>query len=359
LYDAWQAAGREAARARRFFGAQALRDLQVWSQLAWFDEEFQDNDAEVRALIEKGRNFDVEDQALVGRKERELLGRMLPVYAEAVARGQIEISATPFYHPILPLLCDSSIAAVSHPNVPLPPRFAYPEDARVQLKTSLEYMERAFGRAPAGLWPSEGSVSDQALALAAEAGFRWAATDNGVLARTLDTAASPEITYRPYLWRQDGREMRLLFRDHHLSDLIGFVYARMGAREAAEHFLGQVRDNCRGILAEGRDAVVPVILDGENAWEYFDRNGRPFLRELYRRITEDAGMEALTVSEALERVEARTLDRIFPGSWIDANFDVWIGAEEDNLAWEYLLRARQAYERAAAGGESDETDRTL
>jgi hypothetical protein len=135
--------------------------------------------------------------------------------------------------------------------------------------------------------------------------------------------------------------MRMLFRDHYLSDLIGFVYSRMGAAEAADHFLSRIREN-----AAGQNALVPIILDGENAWEWFDQNGRPFLRELYRRISEASDLEALTVSEALARFEPQPLEGIFPGSWINANFDIWIGAEEDNLAWEFLLAARKAYDEA-------------
>ena len=174
------------------------------------------------------------------------------------------------------------------------------------------------------------------------------ATDNGVLSRTLGVGAGVEHTYRPYLWRQGDRRIHTLFRDHFLSDLIGFVYSRMGADEAAADFLHRIRENCQPILSQGRDALVPIILDGENAWEYYDRSGRQFLRELYSRISADPQVSAVTVSEALARMESVTLDRIFPGSWINGNFDVWIGAEEDNKAWEYLLQARQAYERTVA-----------
>ncbi len=120
----------------------------------------------------------------------------------------------------------------------------------------------------------------------------------------------------------------------------------MSASEAADDFLFRIRQNCYGILSSGRDALVPIILDGENAWEYYDRNGRPFLRELYRRIGYESNMQAVTVSEALAAMEAEPVGHIFPGSWINANFDVWIGAEEDNKAWEYLLRARQTYDQA-------------
>jgi alpha-amylase/alpha-mannosidase (GH57 family) len=346
LHGVWQRSDRNPKSARRHFGLAAFRDLQLLSQLAWFDEEDLELDPEVRALAEKGRNFSETDKALLARKQIAALERVIPTYREFARRGQIEISTTPFYHPILPLLCDSNVADVSHPYVPLPPRFQYPEDAREQLIRARRFMEDRFGTTPRGLWPSEGSVSDDALALAAEAGFQWSASDNGVLARTLHQDGGPRISYRPYQWSQNARQIDMIFRDHHLSDLIGFVYSRMGAEEAASHFLAQIRNNCWDIIAQGRDALVPIILDGENAWEHYDRNGRPFLRALYRRIQEDPQISATTVSEALARVPAVPLTHVFPGSWINANFDVWIGAEEDNRSWEYLLRARRTYEQA-------------
>ncbi|MCS7316005.1 MAG: glycoside hydrolase family 57 protein, partial [Bryobacteraceae bacterium] len=353
LYEAWRAADRQPDRAARFFGIGSLRDLQVLSQLAWFDEEWLERDPEIRSLVEKGRDYSLDDQALLGRKQAELLQQVLPVYREFARRGQIEISTTPFYHPILPLLCDSDTAAISHPGLPLPPRFRYPEDAREQLGRARSYIAELFGSPPLGLWPSEGAVSDEALALAAEAGFQWSASDNGVLARTLGRPAGPAETYKPYLWRQGERRLYLIFRDHFLSDLVGFVYSRMGAAEAARDLLDRIRENCRPILASGRDALAPIILDGENAWEYYDRNGRPFLRELYRRISQDPNISAVTVSEALRKVPPESLDRIFPGSWINANFDIWIGHEEDNRAWEQLLRARQAYQQRASSLPED------
>jgi hypothetical protein len=156
--------------------------------------------------------------------------------------------------------------------------------------------------------------------------------------------------YRPYQWQQGGRSLGVIFRDHYMSDLIGFVYSKMEASHAAADFLDRIRQNCSGILANGRDALLPIILDGENAWEYYYLNGRPFLRELYRRISEEpmkSMMRAVTVSEALRLMSPEPLDHIFPGSWINANFDVWIGAEEDNDAWTQLLRARATYDAAA------------
>jgi len=346
LYDAWQAQKNSGGRVP--FGPQDFRDLQIWSQLAWFDEEFQERDEEVREWVRRGRNFTRADQERMGAKQREIVAQVAPEYRKLASSGQIEISTTPYYHPILPLVCDSNIAGVSHPGVPLPPRFRYPGDARKQLEMAREFIAQTFGAAPVGLWPSEGSVSDEVFAIASELGYRWAATDSGVLNRTLGRGVGVDGLYKPYRWEQGGRSLGVIFRDHYLSDLIGFVYAKMDAAGAADDFLKRIRDNCAGITAAGRDALVPIILDGENAWEYYDRNGRQFLRELYRRIQDDSSLSAVTVSEAFQRLVTEPLRGIFPASWIDANFDVWIGAEEDNQAWTQLLRARETFDSAPA-----------
>ena len=326
---------------RRFetFSSRELRDLQVLSQLVWFDEDQLASDEALQNLVRRGRDFTLADQDLLTRKQRESLVDVLPVYRDYAARKQIEISTTPFYHPILPLLCDSDMGGVSSPGMTLPERFSYPQDARVQLERSRAYMRRTLGVDPVGLWPSEGSVSDEVLALAVDCGFRWAASDNGVLARTLGHDAGCDVTYQAYVWQREQREMKLLFRDHYLSDLIGFEYSRMDAAQAADHFLDRIRHN-----ANGTQGLVPIVLDGENAWEWYHAQGRPFLRELYKRIADDPNLEALTVSEALAKFEARPLGHVFPGSWINANFNIWIGAEEDNKAWTYLLAARRAYD---------------
>ncbi len=284
---------------------------------------------------------------------------MLPEYRKAAATGQIEISATPFYHPILPLLCDTDIARISNPGTPLPaPAFRHPEDAREQLVRARKYHERVFGKLPEGLWPSEGSVSEQALGIAAELGFKWFATDEGVLGRTLsagfgrDAAGVPDNAdklYSPLRVRAGGREMVGFFRDHYLSDLVGFVYSRMDAGAAAEDLYQRIRAIGERVSI-GRPLTVSLILDGENAWEYFPGNGREFLRQFYRRIDNDPDITAMTASEAAAMAgDIPRNNGIFPASWISANFDVWIGSGEDVTAWEHLNRARDFL--PAAGGQ--------
>jgi alpha-amylase/alpha-mannosidase (GH57 family) len=345
-------------RAAQSLGERDWRDLQLLSQLAWMDEEYLAKDPVVSRLARKGAGFTEQDKQDLRAKQLELLGLVLPEYRRAASTGQIEISATPFYHPILPLLCDSDIARVSNPGTPLPvPAFRHPEDAREQLARARRYHERVFGRTPDGLWPSEGSVSEQALSIAAELGFKWFATDEGVLGHTLrvgfgrDSAGVPsnaEKLYSPLRVRVCGREMVGFFRDHYLSDLVGFVYSRMDAGAAAEDLHHRIRAIGERVHT-GRPLTISLILDGENAWEYYDGNGREFLRQFYRRIENDPDIRALTASEAVAAAgEIPTNDGIFPASWINANFDVWIGSNEDVMAWDHLRRARDFYAQQAA-----------
>src|SRR5579859_1646330 len=345
-------------------GAQALvsftsrdwRDLQVLSQLAWMEESWLEKDPVVSLLANKGKDFNSEDKAALKAKQLELLGLVLPAYREAAQGGQVELSTTPFYHPILPLLCDSDVARVANPGTPLPRRaFRHPEDAREQLRRACEYHERVFGAKPAGLWPSEGSVSDQALAIAAEEGFQWFGTDEGVLGRTLNAGffrdakgvpANAERLYRPLRIQLGGKSITGLFRDHHLSDLIGFVYSRMNGRDAAADLHGRLRELGER-AGNSQPLTICLFLDGENAWEYYPGNGREFLREFYGRIAGDQDFRALTASEAIAAAgEISSNNGIFPASWINANFDVWIGHSEDVAAWELLWDARQAFGRA-------------
>jgi len=350
-----RSAGAEACAAR--FSEQDWRDLQLLSQLAWMDEEYIAKDPVVNLLAAKGTGFTERDKTLLREKQLELLGAVLPEYRIAAESGQIEISTTPYYHPILPLLCDTDIARVSNPHTPLPqPPFHFPGDAREQLLRARKYHERVFGHPPAGLWPSEGSVSDEALEIAAELGFKWFATDEGVLGRTRnigfwrDAGGYPENgpdLYSPWKLQHGGKEMYGFFRDHYISDLVGFVYSRMGAVQAAEDLHRRIRA-IGDREPPGRTATVSIILDGENAWEYYPENGRQFLREFYRRVQNDADIRALTASEAVAaNADAPTMPGIFPASWINANFDVWIGHREDVRAWDLLRDAREMYERVA------------
>jgi len=368
LWEKFHGLGDSPERAEKVFQVQDLTDLQVLSQIGWFDEFFL-AEADVAELIRKGRNFTLEDQQFVMARERELLARVLPVHAAAAKNGLIEISTSPFYHPILPLVCDTQMGAVSSPGLPLPQnRYRHPGDAREQLQRGLALHERVFGLRPQGVWPSEGSVSDEVLTIAHQLGVQWMATDEGVLGRSLGTGFSRDgyghldsdgahRLYTIYRYENADTWMNMIFRDHTLSDLIGFVYSSMPPQDAANNLIHKIRESAKSVLASGQDAMVPIILDGENAWEYYPKSGREFLRRFYDALQNDSGIEAVTVTEAIARHKnVGHLKSLVPGSWINANFNVWIGAPEDNKAWDYLYHARNFYAQAAPGATEEQCD---
>jgi alpha-amylase/alpha-mannosidase (GH57 family) len=345
------------------FSVDDLRDLQVWHKLVWLDADYHEHDKRVRELVAKGRGFTEDDKVTLRAIELELLRKVIPEYAAAAARGQIELSASPFYHPILPLLCDTDVYLRTHPYSRMPREpFRHPEDAAEQLSRAVALHERLFGRRPAGLWPSEGSVSDAIVPLASQAGFAWMATDEEILARSIGVRFSRNADghvdhagalYRAYRLGRDGGHVACGFRDHALSDLIGFSYASWSAEGAADDFVHRLVTAGRRYRAQtqGAEATVFVILDGENAWEYYDGQGRPFLRALYGRLQDHPELRTVTMSEACAG-PTEELPSIFPGSWINGDFYIWIGHPDDHRAWSQLVDARRALDAASSSPTS-------
>src|SRR5262249_20658911 len=347
----------EMERARNRFTVQDFLDLQVLQKVAWMDEEYLEKDPDLIRLIEQGRNFDEADKVLLRQKELEVMNRVIPEYAAAAKRGQIELSTTPFYHPILPLLVSSRTARESQPNAELPGmEFARPEDARVQIQRAVAFHKEIFGERPIGMWPSEGSVSEHILPLLMEAGVQWIATDEEILLHSTEKGPVAEKAkwcaanlYTPYERRQPDGSIHIVFRDHILSDLIGFSYARVSAKEAAEDLIKRLMELDKRIAEEKPGEpppLVSIILDGENAWEHYPKNGREFLRLLYKGISENPAIESVTIRDYLAQPPSRPLERLFAGSWINHNFAIWIGHPEDNKAWDSLKEARDLIEYA-------------
>jgi alpha-amylase/alpha-mannosidase (GH57 family) len=353
------------------------RDLQVWHKLAWIDPDVLASDPRLLDMQIRGSQFSEQDKATLREIELELLRTTVPAYRAAASRGQIELSTSPFYHPILPLLCDSGVHQRAHPDAPrLDPPFERPDDARTQIMRALAFHESVFGARPIGMWPSEGSVSDAVAGLAAEAGLGWLASDEDVLSRSLGRALPrdghglPEradLLYRPY--RGDAAPaVAIGFRDHVLSDRIGFVYQSWDPAAAAQDFIERVREGGRRFAAAtgGREATVFVILDGENAWEQYVGGGRPFLRELYGRLQAADDIRTVTMAEACQSDASggkagttASLPSLFPGSWIHADFYIWMGHADDRRAWAQLQAAREAFDRHSAQAPAADRDRAF
>jgi len=338
----------------REFDVQDFLDLQVWSNFVWIDPIFKE-DPFVSHLLKKGRNFTEEEKNELTGKQREILGKILPKYKELQDEGQIEIAFSPYFHPILPLICDTNMAKFALPHIQLPEtRFSHPEDAEAQIDEGIKLYEHAFGRKPKGMWPSEGSVSEQIIPLVAKFGVKWIATDEEILFHSIRmrnrgeprtySKESALLLYKPYKIAAENGELFIIFRDHTLSDLIGFVYSSWDAEEAAEDFVQRLH-RIRKAIPEGNlsNSVVPIILDGENCWEYYKNDGHDFLSELYSRLSKDKLLCTTTISDFLQKSdEPQRLAHLFAGSWINHNFRIWIGHPEDNLAWDLLKKTRDA-----------------
>jgi alpha-amylase/alpha-mannosidase (GH57 family) len=327
-----------------YFSDIDLLDLQVLFNLSWIDPMFRKKDPFLAMLADKGKYYTEEDKNILISKQLSIMKEIIPRYSEMAEKAQIELSASPFYHPILPLLCDTNSARVAMPDVNLPQkRFSHPEDAGKQIGMGRDYFEKIFGYRPAGMWPSEGSVSEEALRLMAKEGVLWIGTDEDILSissgrpiRDQSRNAVPDILYRPYTFEN----VSIVFRDHILSDLIGFTYSGWEPKKAAEDFIGRLVQVWSNVARDGPH-LLSIILDGENAWEYYRNDGHDFLSYLYEGLSGEKRLKTVTVSEYLkEHGRGEPLKKLHAGSWIYANFSVWIGHEEDNRAWDYLAGAR-------------------
>ena len=332
----------EASSAAKRFTAQDISDLQLLFNLAWIDPSFREKDSELKKLAIKGKYFSEDDKKLVLEKQMEIIRAIIPTYKKMQDDGKIEVSVSPFFHPILPLLCDSDVAKISYPEIKLPKiNFRHPEDAKIQIDSAVRFYTEKFGRPPRGMWPSEGSVSEQAADLIIEAGLKWAATDEEILFRSNEKQKTQETLYRPYILEGKQGELSLIFRDRALSDSIGFVYQSWSAENDAGDLINRLHAIRQRLPNSKTPHFVSIILDGENAWEFYPKDGVDFLNYLYRSVASDPTLKFVTVSEYLSEFPPQDkLERLYPGSWINANFCTWIGHEEKNKAWEYLSETR-------------------
>lgn len=330
-----------------FFKTEDFLDLQVWFNLTWVDPYWRKTMPFIGGLFNKGRDFTEEEKQKLIEVHREICGKIVEVHKAAQDRGQIEVSITPFYHPILPLLCDTNAAHEATPDMILPEkRFNHPQDAQWHIENAVKYYEQQFGQKPKGMWPSEGSVSNEAVELIAQNGLNWIATDEAIL-----FASAPEIKgnrkylFRPHTVSRNGKNINIIFRDHGLSDSIGFVYSKWNPTDAAKDFINKIRGIADYVGDDYEAPLVSVILDGENCWEYYHSDGWDFLTELYKQLSENDSIETVCISDYLTRFPAKnTITNIRAGSWINGNFGIWIGHSEDNLSWKYLGETRDFLE---------------
>ena len=327
----------------KYFEVEDFRDLQVWFNLSWFDPYWRNHDEFINSLYIKGRDFTEEEKQKLIDKQLSICGMIVAKHKELQDRGQIEVSITPFYHPIMPLLCDTNNALDATPNISLPEkRFSHKEDALWHVQAAINYYEKLFEKKPTGMWPSEGSVCDEVVKIVSDNGIKWIATDEAILSGSYKKACeNRKCLFRPYNVNVEGKQVNMIFRDHGLSDAIGFVYSKWNADDAVRNFITNVKNIGNFAKDEYETPLVSVILDGENCWEYYKNDGWDFLSKLYETLNNDEEIETVTLTDYLNKFPPKdTLTHIMAGSWINGNFGIWIGHNEDNTSWTYVGQTR-------------------
>jgi len=351
-----------------YLDAAFFADINVWYHLAWLGETVRRQDARARQLIHKGAGFDAADRRMLLELIADLMGGVIGRYRQLAECGQVELTMTPYAHPIMPLLLDIDSAREAWPEAPLPEVEAYPggeERVRWHLDEGLRVFESHFGRRPSGCWPSEGSLSEATLPLLHEAGFQWCATGSQVLHNSLHQSGLFEqyrhCLHRFYRYTTNGNGAPaqgpvLLFRDDGLSDLIGFRYADWHADHAVDDLINRL-ENIAGSCHDGQ-YVASIIMDGENAWEFYPENGYYFLDALYRRLSEHPRLHLTTYQALLDEAPTITpIPRLVAGSWVYGTFSTWIGEKDKNRGWELLIKAKRVHDRVMASGRLAETQR--
>lgn len=312
-----------------------LFDLELLFMLSWCGLYLRQNSELVKGLLQKERDYSYDDKAALLQELSRFVAKIFDYYAELAQSGRITLSTTPLYHPILPLLIDMSTALHPNPNTKIP-RSHMPlyEDAKIHVMRAKELFLESFGFYPKGFWPAEGAVDEKSVALLQECGIEWIATDEEILFKSLNSHAK-ESLYKAY----DYKGMRIGFRDKTLSDLIGFSYRHQEAYTAAEHFMGELAK----INAKYPDATLFVILDGENAWEFYKNNAFDFFDALYTKLQNTSWVATLNMDE-VQRLQATPLPYLASGSWIHGEFNTWVGHSEKTRAWELVYLAKRDFE---------------
>lgn len=336
-----------------------FRDLLMWYHLAWMGASVRESEPRVQMLMDKAHGYTAEDQRMLVEIMQEIVADIIPRYRALMERGQIEISSTPYGHPIVPLLLDLRSMREAMPNAPGPQYASYPrglERARWHMEHGIQVFEKYFGRKPTGVWLSEGAVSSAALDLLGEFGIRWSATGQGVWANSCRNAggAINGIRYDQAFYQAaycEEQSCALFFRDDGLSDLIGFQYKSWRPEDAVHNFIQHLLNIANYLGEQANEHVVSVVLDGENAWEYYANNASEFLSLLYAKLSSHPRIEMTTYSDALQDgVIGAELPVLTAGSWVYGTFSTWIGERDKNLGWDILIEAKQTYDRVRDSG---------
>ncbi len=336
-----------------YLGDQFIVDLLVWYHIAWMGETVRRNDARIRQLMDKGHGYTLHDRRQLLGIIGELLSSVIDRYRRLAESGQVELSMTPYAHPIMPLLLDLDTARDAMPGISMPRYSGYPggrERVDWHIKEGLETFEQYFDLKPVGCWPSEGGVSTAALEVMEKHGFKWAASGESVFRHSVNHKANKKLADTSLYQAFSAGEGSLacFFRDDGLSDLIGFTYSDWHADDAVGNLVQHLENIAASTQAQ-KNPLVSIILDGENAWEHFPENGYYFLNTLYEKLAEHPDLKMTTYSEYLEdRPQRQSLHKLVSGSWVYGTFSTWIGDADKNRGWDMLIEAKRAFDETLA-----------
>ncbi len=340
-------------------------DLLVWYHLAWMGVSLRQTDSRIVKLMGKKGDFTDEDKRNIIEVMADCIGSIIPRYRKLMEQGQIEISMTPYGHPIVPLLIDFKSMRDALPHAPAPEHKGYPdgyERSRWHMRKGIEIYKENFGCKPDGVWLSEGAISSEAVGLLDEFDIKWTASGEGVWRHSCETSKidchdlnSKKALYQPL--KLDKHECAMFFRDDGLSDMLGFQYKDWHPNDAAKDFAHHMQNIANFLGKDADKHVVSVILDGENAWEYYHDNACHFLNALYCELTEHPNVNMTTFSDALKNgVETRQIDVLKAGSWVYGSFSTWIGDKDKNRGWDLLVEAKQCFDGVIESGKLTEEE---
>ena len=351
LYQIVQSSGTEDTS---IFSNQEYADLMALFNLAWIDPSFKTSNSELKKLVKKGKNYTLEDRIAIIQIQRDIIKKIIPTIRKLIEKNKIEITTSPYYHPILPILLDyKNIKKNSSPANDLQD-LKTDLDAKMQTKMALDRIEEVFGKRPRGVWPSEQCVSAKTLEMLSSLGVEWSLSDEGILANSINFEfehdfkvyiKEPYHLLKTYKYKTSTSDLKMVFRESTIPNLIGFEYQNHNPIATANDLYDRIKVLQSKILSSpDNEHLLTIALDGENCWENYLEDGASFLKTLYTLITEDDSLETVLLSDYLEKTkEDKLLPKIASGSWINRNFKLWIDEPVKDIAWTYLKRVRQDF----------------
>ncbi len=332
------------------FSAQEYSDLMALFNLVWFDPVYLKEYPKLKKLVKKGKNYTYEDRCTIIELQRDIIRRIIPTYRDFLKRGKIEVTTSPYYHPILPILLDINSIDISNRDG-LPSNLKMDLDAKIQTETALDRIQEVLGKRPRGIWPSEHCISPKELELFKNLGVDWTISDEGILSESIkcefvrDFKGYMEDPYHLVKSYKYKNGIKMIFRNSMISNLIGFEYPNFDSEAAAKDLYERIKVMQSKLLSSpDENHLLTIAMDGENCWENYPMDGNIFLNTLYKLIDEDSSLETVLISDYLDKEKNhKPLQKIAAGSWINRNFKLWIDEPIKNLAWQYLKNVRDDF----------------